>query len=657
MFDHARSQSTRIDSRFGPSYRHSDARPIMRFLLSLLLLSASLPSSGALSGYLDMESGTDRQPVTPTILNAATHASGGTWTVNTTLTHLLVSTSFEAPLLNPVTIGSTTFRDSGSARTFVFTNTANRQYAQFDFTQPTAKLSLGLYMRVSGFRGAFHSFDFVCVEAQGDFLVVNFQDRSTSDYAFRVHTLDEGGVGPDGPGLGVPVQVAQDKTYWVTCLWDKANLKATLKVYDPATWLLLGTSENVILSRDAENICIGRYDLHSASQNASCYFDDLVWDATGATYPLFPASRTIVATDATRAAFDTAYSAAVPGDAILIPAGSNVWSGTYNLSKPSLTVFGVGSNKCVIANEGGDPTFSVTQPFVTISNLQIRGTAGANSGRGVETLVNHVRISHVLFQELADGTFFNGYGLIDHCILVNCTHTGRHFGYIPGGAQVRAEQYPIPFTSTNYVVWEDCGVEITPDMTTAAGSSISLFSSQEAASYIVRHSNIKVSKLNIAPAFDYHGNDPGQPDLRGVCGGQIYKVRMTIVPPATFNGKFVDVRGGQLLVYSNTIAGFDVLDNVYLREEDTNSPPTDRVENTYVFENREGPTGTTLMPPIVDGAATSKIVLNTHYFTNPPSGAYSTWSLKYPHPWTGASAPVSPPDRPAPPSALRIVSP
>jgi hypothetical protein len=629
----------------------------MKFLVSIILLSASLRSFGAVSGYLDMESGADRQPVTTAILNAATHASGGAWSINTSLTHLMVSTSYETPLLNPVTIGGTTYTDGGSSRTFVYTNTANRQFAKFDFDQNTPKLSFGLYMRLSGFSGAYHSFDFVGVEAQGDFLIVNFQDRSPTDLAFRVHTLDENNVGPGGRGLGLPVQVAQNKTYWVTCLWDKANLKATLKVYDPTTWLLVGTSECVTLSRDAENICIGRYDLHSASQNASCHFDDLVWDVTGATYPLFPASRTIVSSAATRAAFDAAYSAAAAGDAILIPAGSNVWSGAYSLSKPSVTVFGAGSNRCVIVNQSGGPAFTVTQPFVTISNLQIRGTAGADTGQGIETLVNHVRISHVLFQELSDGVVWNGYGLIDHCILINCTHTGRHFGYIPGGAEVRAAQYPIPFTSTNYVVWEDCGVEITPSMTTSAGSSISLFSSQEAASYIVRHSNIKVSKLNIAPAFDYHGNDPGIAGLRGVCGGQIYKVNMTIVSPATFFGKFVDVRGGQLLVYSNTVTGFDVLDNVYLREEDSNNPPTDRVENTYVFENREGPGGTTMMAPIVDGGATSKIVLNTHYFTTPPSGAYSTWSLKYPHPWTGSIGPVPPPSRPAPPSGLRLVSP
>jgi hypothetical protein len=621
----------------------------VRILFSVLVLSAAARSFGALTGYVDMESGADRQPVTTAVLNAATHASGGSWEVNTTLTHLMVSTSFERPLLQPVTVGGTTYRDAGASRSFVFTNTAYRQFATFNFSQPTAKLSFGLYMRLSGFRSAYHSFDFVVVEAGGDFLVVNFQDRP-GELAYRAHTLDQG-----GDGVGPPVPVQQDKTYWITCLWDKANLLATLKVYDPDTWLLVGTSSNVILSRDAENISIGRYDNHGGSvQNSSTYFDDLIWDVTGAAYPLFPASRTIVATAATRAAFDAAYSSASAGDTVVIPAGTIPWSGTYNLSKASTTVSGVGSNATIIVNGSGGPAFAVPQSFVTISNLQIRGTAGANNGQGVETTRNHVRISHVFFQELSDGIVWNGYGLADHCILVNCTHTGRHFGYIPGGAQVRAEQYPIPFTSTNYVVWEDCGVEITSGMTTSAGSSISLFSSQEAASYIVRHTNIKVRKLNIAPAFDYHGNDPGIPDLRGVCGGQIYKVNLTIYSPATFFGKFVDVRGGQLLVYSNVVTGFDVLDNVYLREEDSHTPPTDRVENTYVFQNYEGTSGTTPMPATVDGGAASKIVLNTHYFTSPPAGAYSTWSVQYPHPWTGASPPAP---RPEPPGRLRLAAP
>ena len=88
--------------------------------------------------------------------------------------------------------------------------------------------------------------------------------------------------------------VLQDKTYWITCFWDKTNLLATLKVYDPATWLLVGTRTNVLLSRDAENIIIGRYDEHgSALENASAYFDDLIWDETGSTYPLFPTSRPV----------------------------------------------------------------------------------------------------------------------------------------------------------------------------------------------------------------------------------------------------------------------------------------------------------------------------------------------------------------------------
>lgn len=603
-----------------------------------------------------MEAGNNREPVTTNFLSAATRGTGGAWSVNTRLTHLMVSSSFETPLLHPVSIGGLTYNDEQSTRTFVFTNTAFRQFATYKFEQRTSKLSFGLYMRLSGFSRLDNSFDFVAVEGGGDFLVVNFQDRS-SGLAYRVHTLDQNNVGAGGAGLGIAVPVVQNKTYWITCLWDKSNLLATLKIYDPETWLLVGTSSNVILSRDAENICIGRYDNHGgAVQNSSTYFEDLIWDVTGADYPLFPASRTIVATAATRTAFDEAYVTATSGDSVLIPAGSNVWSSTVTLSKPSITVFGVGSNTCVITNvTGGNPTFLVTAPFVTISNLQITGIPGNNSGQGVATEANHVRLSHLLIQELADGTFFNGYGLIDHCIVVNCAHTGRHFGYIPGGAEVRAAQYPIPFTSTNYVVWEDCGVEITPSMTSSAGSSIVLFSSQEAASYIVRHTNIKVSKHNIAPAFDYHGNDPGIANLRGVCGGQLYKINFTVVPPATFYGKFVDIRGGQLLVYSNTITGFDVLDNVYLREEDSAEPPIDRVENTYIFDNLEGPTGSALMPATVSPGAATKILLNTHYFDHPPAGAYSTWSLRYPHPWTGASAPTNNPGRPPAPTNFRFI--
>ena len=101
----------------------------------------SAPSFGALSGYLDMESGSSREPITTTILNAATHASGGTWSVNTSLTHFMVSTSFETPLLLPVTVGGVTFNDVGSTRSFVFTNIANREFATYTFTQRTPKLS------------------------------------------------------------------------------------------------------------------------------------------------------------------------------------------------------------------------------------------------------------------------------------------------------------------------------------------------------------------------------------------------------------------------------------------------------------------------------------------------------------------------------------
>ena len=263
---------------------------LLRILFSVFMAASAPLCLGAISGYMDMESGTNRQPVNTNILNTATHGTDGFWSVNVPLTHFLVSTSFEASLPNPVTVDGVSYRDDQSTRSFVFTNTEYRQFVMYTFSQRTPKLSFGLYLRLSGFGRLDDSFDLVAVEAEGDFFVVNFQDRS-SELAFRAHTLDDQGIGPGGPGVGVAIPIVQDKTYWITGLWDKQNLVATLRVYDPETWILVGVSTNVILNRNAENISIGRYDSHAeAIQNSSTYFDDLIWDVTGSIYPLLPAS-------------------------------------------------------------------------------------------------------------------------------------------------------------------------------------------------------------------------------------------------------------------------------------------------------------------------------------------------------------------------------
>jgi len=305
-----------------------------------------------------------------------------------------------------------------------------------------------------------------------------------------------------------------------------------------------------------------------------------------------------------------------------------------------LAGLGTNSNPTIITNTSGSdttPIWSLATYQTTLSNMVLAGQyVGTDlKGYGIETLTNDIRISHVYAHDLESFSSFNGYGVVHHSILENCQRTGRHFGYIPGGAQVRTDHYPVPFNSTNYFFWEDDGVEVNSGYTDSTASSLSLFSGQEGMSYVVRFTNIKLTKMNWAPLFDVHGNDPTQPGLRSSCGSQVYKVVVTFGGTATHNGKAHDFRGGQNLTYSNILSGFATDTNgvITMREEDIDNAlsPAETVEATYIFEDYGGVGGTVWLPPTVPATHQSAIALNAQYFTNAPAGAYATWSPPYPY--------------------------
>ena len=112
------------------------------FLLSIGLVSMSFPLFGAISGYLDMEGGVNRDAVTVNILNTATHSSDGSWTVTTPLTHLMVSTSFETPLLQPISIGGATFKDTLHRKTGCFPPKCSRHRWSAERSKPDLYLFL-----------------------------------------------------------------------------------------------------------------------------------------------------------------------------------------------------------------------------------------------------------------------------------------------------------------------------------------------------------------------------------------------------------------------------------------------------------------------------------------------------------------------------------
>ena len=257
------------------------------------LLFCALNTFGAITTvdvYLDMESGSDSSLVTTGILNAATHGTGGDW--STTATSMRVSTAFEQPLGSPVVAGGTTYTDAGSTRTFAFRNTQGRdhEYATYALTASTAKASMGCFVRMGNFTGAtFGSYDLIAMEGDnGEFAVLNFQDFPGADFGWEIHTQ---------AGVGNAIRIVANKTYWITMLWDKGNRQATLKVYDPITWTLVGTSTLALQAENCTLVAFGRYDAHGTKPEADGlfhYYDDLMIDFSNASFPILPEKPSVL---------------------------------------------------------------------------------------------------------------------------------------------------------------------------------------------------------------------------------------------------------------------------------------------------------------------------------------------------------------------------
>jgi hypothetical protein len=244
--------------------------------------SASLPVTTAADLYLDMESGLAGTEITTNLLNAGTRGQGGWWSLfPNSVTELTVSTSFDQPLGGTVTVGGTAYTDGGSSRSIACGNSRNRQFARFTFNAPKARVSLGCFVRLGNFDGtSFGSYDQITMEGDnGDYAVLNFQDFPGTDFVWEMHTF---------AGLGAPIRIAANKTYWVTMLWDQPRLIARLQVYDPVNWTLVGSSQLAIDDETCDTICFGRYDDHDATSLASHYYDDLIVDLTTAKFPLLP---------------------------------------------------------------------------------------------------------------------------------------------------------------------------------------------------------------------------------------------------------------------------------------------------------------------------------------------------------------------------------
>lgn len=232
--------------------------------------------------YLDMESGSDNSTVTAGLLNSATHGVGGSWTTfPSSLSAMKVTTGFEPLLGAPVTVGTDSFTDSGTSRGYAFRNSTDREFARYTFDVAQPKVSMGCFVHIGNFTGStFGSYDLIAMEGDGEFIVLNFQDFPGDDFVFQIHTI---------AGTHDPFPVTPNTTYWVTLLWDQPNRRASMKVYDAATWVLAGSSSLGLRDTECLNVCFGRYDDHGVTSPAFHYYDDLMIDYSAAHFPILPA--------------------------------------------------------------------------------------------------------------------------------------------------------------------------------------------------------------------------------------------------------------------------------------------------------------------------------------------------------------------------------
>lgn len=298
--------------------------------------------------YLDVESGLNGSFVTPGLLDTATHGGGGAWSVSPPGSmSMRVATDLDQPLGSAVVAGGATYTDAGSTRTLAFRNTQDRdrEYAAFTLAIPRTKISMGCFVRVGNFTGeTFGSYDLITLEGEnGEFAVLNFQDFPGSEFTLEIHTQ---------AGVGNRIRIMANKTYWTTMLWDKSGGQATLKMYDPVTWSLAGTSTLPLQSQDCRLVAIGRYDAHGTKPEADGlyhYYDDLMIDFTNARFPILPERPRVVlapislgvdgvgaisgAADGAQLEVGRTYSlTAKPGPGQLF----NGWTGSATSSSPTL---------------------------------------------------------------------------------------------------------------------------------------------------------------------------------------------------------------------------------------------------------------------------------------------------------------------------------
>jgi hypothetical protein len=197
------------------------------------------------------------------------------------------------------------------------------------------------------------------------------------------------------------------------------------------------------------------------------------------------------------------------------------------------------------------------------------------------------------------------------------------------------------YDDTNTFVLEDGFGFI--DSGKAVTGSMAWITSQQGQAYQVRHCTFTLNNgaCDMAPDFDYHGDDSGSGIARPGTSLVLNSNRVVITAGA-HNGKFADVRGSVSHISSNQVFWSGADDGIHYREERPADSPNYHVTGpSRYWENYRGASGTSAMTIFNDNPSD---IIEGLDLTNAAPAVFLM--VPYPHPLRGGAAAPAAPDNP-----------
>ncbi len=338
-------------------------------------------------------------------------------------------------------------------------------------------------------------------------------------------------------------------------------------------------------------------------------------------------AATINASSCSRSDVQSAVNSAGDGDIVQIPNGSCTWTTPVTIIDKAITLRGSGAY-AVDANHNDTGTWPLTitlsgntgvaisgvlRQAIRVTGIHFTGTSniywGASGDSGAVCIrnsnrSNSWRIDNCKFS-LVNGAFHvkYGYGLFDHCYFYAnaCEGTlGRVSRY--GESMVGAESWtePVGFGTSNFVFFEDSVFRRTCGMSANAPVAID---TQGGGRWVMRY-------CHLYDAFaGAHGSESGDPE-RGGYAFELYGNTFYWAFTADRYHTAFYLRGGTILMYSNTFTNFQSMCRTWVRRAEQSFSSFGQCNGTRAWDGNGSPSGYACLDQVGRGQASGS-TLNT----------------------------------------------